>query len=57
MDAIPQPVACSICLHDIPLSEQHITEAQDYITFYFGLECYTLWREQDEQVEGEKAAA
>jgi hypothetical protein len=57
MDAITRPVACSICLHDIPLSEQHIAEAQDYIAFYFGLECYTLWCQQDEEKPGEALAA
>jgi hypothetical protein len=49
METIMQPVACAICLHDVPVSEANSAEARDYITYFFGLDCYTVWREQQEE--------
>lgn len=39
-----QQVACKICLKEIPASEAKSSEAQDYIIYFCGLECYDKWR-------------
>ena len=33
-------VACSACLKEIPVSEAHSDEADDYVRYFCGLECY-----------------
>lgn len=38
-----QLVSCEVCIKTVPLSESHISEAQDYITFFCGLDCYEQW--------------
>lgn len=48
----PHPVdvvACEVCFKEIPVSEAYSGEASDYIHHYCGLECYALWREQEEK--------
>ncbi|MGC2166751.1 MAG: DUF3330 domain-containing protein [Gallionella sp.] len=42
-------VACEICLKEVPQSEAAIPEATDYVTHFYGLECYELWKRQGEQ--------
>ena len=37
-------VACEICLKEIPHSEAGIVEANDYVMYFCGLECYRQWR-------------
>lgn len=39
-------VECEICLKEIPVSEARSEEATEYVTYYFGLECYQTWRTQ-----------
>lgn len=41
-----QLIDCSICLKEIPESEAKIFEAQDYLQYYCGLECYQQWQEK-----------
>lgn len=45
----PDLVACEICLKEIPVSEAKNEEVVDYVTHYFGLECYTVWKHQGEK--------
>jgi Domain of unknown function (DUF3330) len=42
----PERVFCSICRHEIPLSEAVVPEAIDYLIYFCGLECYERWRAQ-----------
>lgn len=55
MDTLDQTVACSVCLRDIPASEQSSAEAQDYVAHYCGLECYALWRGQEPSSDASEA--
>lgn len=41
-----QLLSCEVCLKDIPLSESEISEAEDYVAYFCGLECYEIWRNQ-----------
>lgn len=35
-----EQLACKICLREIPRSEAKISETNDYVVYYCGLECY-----------------
>ncbi|KAA3630463.1 MAG: DUF3330 domain-containing protein [Proteobacteria bacterium] len=40
-----QPIQCEICLREVPASEARVSEADDYIAHFCGLECYERWIE------------
>ena len=49
MSAVVTPVdtenvACEVCLREIPQSEAGIVEANDYVMYFCGLDCYRQWR-------------
>ena len=39
-------VKCEVCLKEVPLSEVHVPEAEDYIVNFCGLDCYDKWVKQ-----------
>ena len=41
-----QQLSCELCLKSVPLSESEISEAEDYIAYFCGLDCYDIWRHQ-----------
>jgi len=41
-----QLVSCEQCLKSIPLSESEVSEAEDYVAYFCGLECYQAWLNQ-----------
>jgi len=45
----PVPVACEVCLTEVPHTKAQYQEAGDYVMYFCGLECYKIWREQDEK--------
>jgi hypothetical protein len=45
----PVQVACEVCLKEVPHSDTQYEEAGDYVLYFCGLECYKIWREQDEK--------
>lgn len=50
----PDNVACKICLEEIPKSVANNQEADEYAQHFCGIECYTIWKEQDELVTEEE---
>ncbi len=36
-------VPCEVCLKEIPKSEAQSAEAQDYVAYFCGLQCYEEW--------------
>ncbi len=36
-------VPCEVCLKEIPKSEAKSAEAQDYVAYFCGLQCYEEW--------------
>ncbi|MGE5794003.1 MAG: DUF3330 domain-containing protein [Bacteroidota bacterium] len=36
-------VKCEVCLTEIPRSEAHCAEAEDYVLYFCGLDCYREW--------------
>jgi hypothetical protein len=43
-EAMPQRISCSVCQHEIPLSEAVVPEAADYVAYFCSLDCYAAWR-------------
>ena len=44
-----QLVSCEVCLKSVPLSEADIVEANDYVAYFCGLDCYDIWRNKEKQ--------
>ena len=38
-------VKCEVCLKEIPRSEAKSPEAQDYLIYFCGLDCYDRWNQ------------
>jgi len=50
-----QLISCKTCLDSVPLSESQIAEAEEYVAYFCGLECYDLWiHQQKKEVEIKK---
>ena len=47
-----QQLSCELCLKSVPLSESEISEAEDYVAYFCGLECYDIWRHQHKKESG-----
>lgn len=45
----PEPIACDVCLTEIPASVAETAEGPDYIYHFCGLECYVKWQEAKEE--------
>jgi hypothetical protein len=41
-------VTCAVCLKEIPADAVKITDAQDYVHHFCGLDCLYVWRKQAE---------
>jgi hypothetical protein len=41
-------VGCAECLREVPESEALVREAQDYVLFFCGEDCYAVWRQRAE---------
>ncbi len=39
-------VSCEVCLEQVPSSEAKMEEANDYVLYFCGLDCYGIWRER-----------
>jgi len=41
----PEPtVSCAQCLREVPTSEAMVREAQDYVLFFCGADCFAEWQ-------------
>ena len=51
----PEPISCEVCLKEVPRSEAHLQEAEDYVIGFCGLECYEEWikKADSERDQGE----
>jgi len=48
----PPQVSCEACMRQIPSEEAYRAEAEDYVLWFCGLDCYTAWKEE---AAGEKS--
>lgn len=44
----PDNLACKVCLDEIPKSVGNNQEADEYAQHFCGIECYSIWKKQDE---------
>jgi len=42
-------IECAICLKEVPESEAKISEAQDYIQHFCGIDCYKQWQDKNDK--------
>lgn len=38
-------ISCEMCLSDIPPSASGNSEAEDYVMYFCGIECYAQWKD------------
>lgn len=41
-----QLISCELCLKSVPISEAEVSEAEEYVAYFCGLECYDSWIKQ-----------
>jgi hypothetical protein len=41
--------SCEVCLKEIPADSVRLTDAQDYVHHFCGLDCLEAWQKQGEQ--------
>lgn len=46
-----QTIACEVCLKEVPTSEIHTMEAEEYMHHFCGLDCLDKWHKKAEQEE------
>jgi len=44
-------IDCSVCLEEIPASEARVFEAQDYIQYFCGIDCYDKFQRKPGHVK------
>lgn len=45
-------IKCEVCLKEIPRSEVKSPEAQDYLIYFCGLDCYDRWNQSSDKSTG-----
>lgn len=46
-----QLISCEKCLASVPLSEASVVEAEEYVAYFCGLECYDIWVHQKPSIK------
>jgi hypothetical protein len=41
-------VQCEVCLKEVPRSEANSAEAQEYVMYFCGVDCYDQWQKGEE---------
>ncbi|MFV1984725.1 MAG: DUF3330 domain-containing protein [Thiohalomonadales bacterium] len=39
-------ISCDICMKEVPCGECKVSEVDDYVMHFCGLECYDKWHKQ-----------
>ena len=47
-----ETVPCDVCLKEIPRSEAQISEVDDYVLHFCGIECYDKWHKENGENPG-----
>jgi hypothetical protein len=45
-EASCKPLSCEVCMKEIPADSVNVTDAQDYVHHFCGLECLDAWQKQ-----------
>jgi hypothetical protein len=49
-------VSCAVCLKEIPADSIRVTDAQEYVHHFCGLDCLEIWRKQATADAGESGS-
>lgn len=41
-------ISCAVCLKEVPADAVRLTDAQDYVHYFCGLDCLEAWQKQAE---------
>lgn len=52
-----QLIACRVCLSEIPASVASAAEGRDYVHYFCGAECYSVWIQVDTTSQDTLAAS
>ena len=44
----PELVSCKVCLKEVPKSEANSAEAQEYVMYFCGVDCYDQWQKGED---------
>jgi len=44
-----QLISCDTCLKSVPLSESSVSEVEEYVAYFCGLDCYDTWVHQNDK--------
>ena len=36
-------ISCKVCLKSVPKQDSHCIEADEYVAYFCGLDCYAAW--------------
>ena len=39
-------ISCEVCLKEVPADSAKVTDAQDYVHHFCGLDCLEIWQKQ-----------
>jgi len=42
-------ISCEVCLKSVPKQDSHCMEADEYVAYFCGLDCYDVWVKKAEQ--------
>ena len=48
--------SCAVCLKEIPADSIRVTDAQEYVHHFCGLDCLEIWRKQAVQDGGQSGS-
>jgi len=46
-----EKVPCEVCLKEIPKSEAKVVEAEDYVHYFCGLDCFEKWKKGEKNAD------
>lgn len=41
-----ETLSCEVCLESVPAVDDEYGETDEYVAYYYGLECYELWQQK-----------
>lgn len=50
-----EQLVCEVCLKEVPASDSTGPEVTDYVAHFCGLECYEIWKNQNEKPDVQSA--
>lgn len=42
-----EQVPCAVCLREVPRDAAQVAEAEDYVMYFCGIDCYGKWKNRE----------